>query len=163
MLKHALTTSPVLRSPRCGPDAKFIISTDASKYAGRAILLQDDENGDLRPCAYYSKTFQANEVHYPSYQQELLGVVLAIQEWRHYIEGSKKITCITDHATLRHLTYTQNATALAARRFALWKDIIAPYLGINSDGNPSFEIFYRKGYENDSDALSLDDLAYITQ
>ena len=45
-------------------------------------------------------------------------------------------------------------TALAARRFALWNDIIAPYIGINSDGNSSFEIVYRKGFENDSDALS---------
>ena len=33
LLKHALTTSPVLQSPRCGPDAEFIINTDASKYA----------------------------------------------------------------------------------------------------------------------------------
>ena len=32
------------------------------------------------------------------------------------LEGSKKITYITDHATVRHLTYTQNVLALAARR-----------------------------------------------
>ena len=60
-------------------DAEFIISTDASKYAPGAILIQADDNGNLHPCAYYSKTFQANQVHYPSYLQELLGVVLAIQ------------------------------------------------------------------------------------
>ena len=47
-----------------------------------------------------------------------------------------------------------SVTALAARRFALWNDIIASLIGINSDSNPSFEIVYRKGSENDADALS---------
>ena len=98
--------------------------------------------------------FQANQTHYPSYQQELLGVVLALQEWRPYIEGSKKVTCITDHATLRHLTETENVTALAQRRFALWSDIISPYISVNADGSKSFEILYRKGVDNDFDALS---------
>jgi hypothetical protein len=79
---------------------------------------------------------------------------LAVQEWRHYIEGAKKIICITDHATLRHLVSTEDVNALTARRFALWSDIIAPLIGVNDKGEPTFEILYRKGYENDSDALS---------
>jgi hypothetical protein len=125
-----------------------------SKYAVGAVLLQKDEQGHLQPCAYYSKVFQSNQTHYPAYQQELLGIVLAIQEWRHYIEGAKKITCITDHATVRHLVSTENVNALTARRFALWSDIIAPYIGVNDERNAAFEIIYRKGSENDSDALS---------
>ena len=59
-----------------------------------------------------------------------------------------------DHATLRHLVSTENVNALTARRFALWSDIIAPYIGMNDEGNAAFEIVYRKGSENDSDALS---------
>ena len=153
-LKNVLISAPLLHTPKCGPDAEFVISTDASKFAAGAILLQADENGDLHPCAYYSKVFQANQTHYPSYQQELLGIVLALQEWRPYLEGSKKITCITDHATLRHLTETENVTALAQRRFALWSDIMSPYISVNADGSKSFEILYRKGEDNDSDALS---------
>jgi hypothetical protein len=58
-----------------------------SKYAVGVVLLQKDEQGHLQPCAYYSKVFQSNQTHYPAYQQELLGIVLAIQEWRHYIEA----------------------------------------------------------------------------
>ena len=125
-----------------------------SKYAVGAVLLQKDEQGHLQPCAYYSKVFQSNQTHYPAYQQELLGIVLAIQEWRHYIEGAKKITCITDHATLRHLLSTENVNALTARRIALWSNIISPFIGSNDSGEPTFEILYRKGTENDSDALS---------
>ncbi len=106
-LKTTLTTAPRLRNPRCGQDEEFFISTDASKYAVGAALLQKDANGHMQPCAYYSKVFQSNQTHYPAYQQELLGIVLAVQEWRHHIEGAKKITCITDHATLRHLLTTK--------------------------------------------------------
>ena len=79
---------------------------------------------------------------------------MAVQEWRHYIEGARKVTCITDHATLRHLHTTENVNALTARRFALWSDIISPFIGTNDKGEPTFEILYRKGTENDSDALS---------
>ncbi len=102
-------------------------------YLNCVVLLLKDEQGHLQPYAYYSKVLQSNQTHYPAYQQELLGIVLAIQEWRHYIEGAKKITCITDHATLRHLVSTENVNALTARRFALWSDIIAPYIGMNDE------------------------------
>ncbi len=92
--------------------------------------------------AYYSKVFQSSQTHYPAYQQELLGIVLAVQEWRHCIEGAKKITCITDHATLRHLIATENVNALTARRFALWSDIIAPFIGVNDKGEPILPLKY---------------------
>ena len=98
----------------------------------------------MQPNAYYSKVFQSNQTHYPAYQQELLGIVLAVQEWRHYIEGAKKNTCIIDHATLRHLISTENVNALTARRVALWYDIIAPFIGTNEEGEATFEILYRK-------------------
>ena len=81
-------------------------------------------------------------------------MVLACQEWRHYIEGCRKVTCITDHATLKHLTDTKNLTALSARRCALWHDILSPLMGKNDKGEDAFEILYRKGELNDSDALS---------
>jgi hypothetical protein len=123
-----------------------------SKYAVGAVLLQKDEQGHLQPCYYYSKVFLSHQTHYPAYQQELLGIVLAIQGWRHYIEGAKKITCITDHATLTHLVSTENINALTPGRFDLWSNIIAPYIGLNDEGNASFEILYRKGSEKDSDA-----------
>ena len=55
---------------------------------------------------------------------------------------------------MRHLVATENVNALTARRFALWSDIIAPFIGVNDEGEATFEILYRKGSENDSDALS---------
>jgi hypothetical protein len=39
-LKSALTMAPLLRNPSCGQNEEFYISTDASKYAVGAVLLQ---------------------------------------------------------------------------------------------------------------------------
>jgi hypothetical protein len=41
--------------------------TDASLLAAGAILLQEDTNTDLHPCAYFSKTFIAAERNYNIY------------------------------------------------------------------------------------------------
>ena len=150
-LKHALCSAPVLMSPITGPTAEFIISTDASKFALGAVLLQKDKSGLLRPCAYYAKILQPAHTNYPTYDQELLGVVCALKEWRCYVEGAARITVITDHATLRHLP-TQDALG---RRHALWLSDLSPYLAISPITNsPILTILYRKGSQNEADALS---------
>ena len=80
-----------------------------------------------------------------------------MSEWRVYIEGSKSIIVITDHATLKHLPKANDAEKLAKvpRRFIPWINVISPYLAINPLTNePILSILYRKGSENDADALS---------
>ena len=47
------------------------------------------------------------------YDQELLGIVAAMAEWRVYIEGCKSIIVIRDHTTLQHLPKTNDAEKLA--------------------------------------------------
>ena len=44
-LKELLTTAPVLCYPQFGPDAQFILETDASSLGLGAILAQKQENG----------------------------------------------------------------------------------------------------------------------
>ena len=56
-----------------------------------------------------------------TYDQELLGIVVAMAEWRVYIEGCKSITVITDHTTLQHLPKTNDAEKLA--KVPRYKDI----------------------------------------
>lgn len=87
----------------------------------------------------------------PTYDQQILGVVCALREWHCYIEGSKKITAITDHATLRHIP-TQD---MLGRRHALWMADLSPNLAIVPQTNkPALEILYRKGSQNEAAALS---------
>ena len=90
-------------TPRTGPHEEFVLSTVAIRYGIRAVLLQKDEHGDLRPVSYFAKFLNNARRRYPVYDQELLAMVCAVKDYRHYIEGYKHLTILTHHATLRHL------------------------------------------------------------
>ena len=55
--------------------------TNASLLAAKAILMQTDGNGDHHPCAYFSKTSALAKRNYDIYDQELLAIILALDEW----------------------------------------------------------------------------------
>ena len=101
-LKLIFSSSPVL----CIPDVTrpFTLMTDASLLAAGAVLMQSDEAGDLHPCAYFSKTFSPAERNYNIYDRELLAVILALVEWRQYLQGtSHPVSVLTDHKNLSYL------------------------------------------------------------
>jgi RNase H-like domain found in reverse transcriptase len=52
------------------------------------VLTQLDSNDDQHPVAFLSKTFSETERKYEIYDQELLGIIQALKEWKHYIQGS---------------------------------------------------------------------------
>jgi hypothetical protein len=95
-LKGRFLQEPVLMMP--DHSKPFQIESNASKYASGAVLTQTDINGDGHPVAFLSKTFTDTECRYEIYDRELLGIVRALKEWRHYIQGSGHTTLIhTDH------------------------------------------------------------------
>ena len=78
--------------------------TDASLLAAGAVLMQNDVNSDLHPCAYFSKTFSLTKQNYNIYDCELLVVILALTEWRHYLQGTSfAISIITDYKNLSYI------------------------------------------------------------
>ena len=100
---------PVLMMP--DQTQPFQIESDALKYASGAVLTQTDSDGDRHPVAFMSKTFTDMEQHYKIYDRELLGIIQALQEWRHYILGLGRTTIIhTDH---KNLTYFRKAQRLS--------------------------------------------------
>ena len=67
--------------------------------------------------AFLSKTFSETEWNYEIYDRELLAIIRALEEWRHYIQGSGHTTVIySDH---QNLTYFRSAWKLN-RRQAWW-------------------------------------------
>ena len=95
----------------------FQIECYTSKYASGAVLTQLDSNGDRHPCTFISKTFSPTERNYEIYDQELLAIIWALEEWHHYIQGSPHTTTIlSDH---KNLTYYREAQKLNQRQ-ARW-------------------------------------------
>jgi hypothetical protein len=114
-LKTTFSSAPVLSIP--DTTRPFSIMTDASLLAAGAILLQEDTNTDLHPCAYFSKTFIAAERNYNIYDRELLAVILALTEWKQYLQGTTHpVTIITDH---KNLSYIKDPRKLS-RQQARW-------------------------------------------
>jgi hypothetical protein len=114
-MKARFIAEPVLMMP--DHSRPFQIESDASKYASGAVLTQLDSNGDKHPIAYYSRTFTQAERNYEIYDRELLGIIRALEEWRHYIQGSGHTTEVySDH---KNLTYFRKAQRLNPRQ-ARW-------------------------------------------
>ena len=78
--------------------------TNTSLLTTGAVLLQTDANEDLHPCAYFSHTFTIAQRNYNIYDRELLAVILALEEWQQYLQGTQHpITIITDHKNLSYI------------------------------------------------------------
>ena len=99
-LKVAIATTPVLRLPDF--ERHFVITIDASDVAIGAILEQDFGSG-LQPIAFSSRKLNQTKIRYSAYERELLGIVWAIGQWKHYFQGPHPIVIQTEHAPLRHL------------------------------------------------------------
>ena len=140
-LKLALTTAPVLKLPDF--EKQFVVTTDASDAAVGAILEQDFGNG-LQPIAFASRKLNNAEMRYSAYERELLGIVWAIAQWKHYLRGLHSVIIQTDHAPLRHLP---NQASVNARVWK-WINIMQGY---------DLEIRHIPGKRNPADTLSRQD------
>ena len=83
------------------PEKPFQIEADASKYASGAVLSQKDEEEKRHPCAFISQSFSPAKQNYVIEERELLAILRALRERRHYIIGGKHpTTVLTDHKNL---------------------------------------------------------------
>jgi RNase H-like domain found in reverse transcriptase/Integrase zinc binding domain len=74
-------------------------------------------NRDRHPVAFLSKTFMETKRKYEIYNRELLGIIRALKEWRHYMQGFGHTTIVySDH---KNLTYFQTAQKFNDRQ-ARW-------------------------------------------
>lgn len=115
-VKKALISAPVLALPDLNKPYEVI--SDASLYGTGAVLMQEG-----RPLAYLSHRFTPAERNYTTTDQEALGVINALREWRCYLEGAPNVTVVTDHQPLTHLA-TLRADGLLSRRQARWIEFL---------------------------------------
>jgi hypothetical protein len=100
-LKARVISAPVLMFP--ADDSPYWVETDASGFASGAVLLQKGTDNEWHPVSFISKSFLPAERNYDTWDRELLSIVRALAEWRHYLLGSPhKVEIITDHDNLKY-------------------------------------------------------------
>lgn len=128
-LIKALTSAPVLAAPNY--TLPFEIQVDASQMGCGAVLIQKEGDQEDRVIAYMSQKFSDTQRRYHVTELECLGVILAIEKFRPYVEGSK-FRVITDHHSLLWLKGLKDPTG----RLARWALRLQAY---------DFELIHRKG------------------
>jgi hypothetical protein len=119
-LKEAFTTAPIVT--HFDPEKEITVETDASDYVSAGVLSQYDDNGTLRPVAYFSKKHSPVECNYEIYDKELLAIIRSFEEWRLELEGAANpIAVISDHKNLEYFMSTKQLN----RRQARWAEYLS--------------------------------------
>src|SRR3981189_3149820 len=114
-LKKSITSTPILTLP--SDDQPFHIEADGSGVATGAVLSQlSSEDGTWHPVSFLSKSLSAGKHNYEIHDVEMLAVMRALEEWRHYLEGAKHPFEIwTDHKNLEYFWTAQKLNRRQAR------------------------------------------------
>lgn len=97
------------------PNLETVVSADASKYGLGAVILQKQESGEVRPVAYASRTMTETECRYAQIEKEALAITWAVEHWKDYLVGLKKLRIETDHKPLIPLLSTKTIDELPLR------------------------------------------------
>jgi len=141
-LKAQIVSAPILSSP--DNSRPFRIEADSSDFATGAVISQESpEDGKWHPVAFLSKSLTAVERNYEIHDKEMLAIIRALEEWRHFLEGAEHpFEVWTDH---KNLEYFRSAKKLN-RRQARWSLYLARF---------DFALHHRPGKTmGKSDALS---------
>ena len=108
-------SKPVLVNP--DPSLPFVVEVDASEVGVGAILSQRSQHDNsVHPCAYFSRTLSPAERNYDVGDREPLAIKLALEEWRHWLEGAEQPFVVwTDHKNLLYIQQTKRRNARPAR------------------------------------------------
>ncbi len=100
----------------------FVLQTDASDCAIGAILMQEDENGDLHPCGFLSCALTPTETRWQIYDHKLFAIYYALyKEWRYLLKGAEHP--VTIHCDHKNLLYYQEPQHLMNRQARWWNGL----------------------------------------
>src|SRR6266542_4763427 len=101
---------PVLLFPNF--DKPFRLYTDASLKSLEVVLKQEDENKNLRPVAYASRSLTPVEKNYHTTDLKCLAIIWSVKHFHKYLIN-KPFKIFTDYNTLKSL---QKISELTGRR-----------------------------------------------
>ena len=141
--KVALTSAPCMMAIDVAKP--FVIHVDSCKN-GRgpgAVLLQYNDQSELRPVAYFSCRLRKGETSWSATELEAMGLVYAIRYWSPYLKV-QKFTAVVDHHALIWLVTRPAKTANG--RILHWISDLQEY---------HFDIIHKAGAKHiDADAIS---------
>ncbi len=111
-IKQILTEPPILAI--FDPNRETVVSSDASSYGIGGVLLQKQDDGNLQPVSYISRTLTDTEKRYAQIEREALGIVWCCQKLESYILGMH-IRIETDHKPLLAIFTTKDLNDLSPR------------------------------------------------
>jgi len=122
-LKTVVTTAPVLVSSQ--DSEPFWVEVDSLNFATGAVLSQQlTADRKWHPVAFYSKSLSSMERNYEIHDKEMLAIICALEEWRHFLEGATHLVEIwTNH---KNLEYFMTAKKLNCRQ-ACWSLYLARF------------------------------------
>ncbi len=137
--KAKLVAKPILRRPIRG--RPFQLHIDWSMLGLRTVLMQCDDEGKEFVVAYASRSNNATESSYSSYEGECLATVWVFAHFKCYLFGTQ-FTLVVDHQLLKWLMEFDKLT----RKLAQWALILQEY---------DFQVVHKLGVANfDANGLS---------
>ena len=100
LLKRKMVEAPIRRYPDWS--RKFHVHIDASGLVVNAILTQPTDDLKDQPNSYASGKLNKAERNYSTSEREALGMVFALQKFRHYLLANPFIF-YTNHLALKYL------------------------------------------------------------
>ncbi len=115
ILKETFITAPIL--VHLDPNKAFVVEVNASTARVGAVLSQQQGTpAKLHPCAFFSCKLSPAEKNYDIGNRELLAIKLALEEWRHWLEGVQEpFVVLTDHKNLEYLREAKRLNPRQAR------------------------------------------------
>lgn len=141
LLKSSMQTAPVLVLPDFAKP--FCVHTDASAFACGAVLEQKQTDGQYHPVAFFSRKFNPAQRNYHTRDREALGIVLALQEWRCYLQGTHFVVN-NDHCTLQRLQTQAHLSSRHARWAEFLQEFDCTIQYVKGEDNGAADAFSRR-------------------
>jgi len=93
-LKELITLAPVLAFPE--DLLMYWVEADLSDFTtGTTISQQSSEDGKWHPIAFLYQSLSPVEMNYEIHNKEMLTIIQALEEWRHFFNASSRSGQIT--------------------------------------------------------------------
>ncbi|XP_063358759.1 uncharacterized protein K02A2.6-like [Cydia amplana] len=144
-IKSVLASDQVLA--HFNPNAKVILTVDASPTGLSAILSQIESDGTERPVSFASRSLNAAEKRYSQLQKEATSIVFGIRRYHQYLYGrSVPFVLRTDHKPLTSIFHPERGIPeVSANRLQRYAMFLSGY---------NYVIEYVRSADNSADYLS---------